>query len=70
MFGARISSEGITEVTEEKPKGYHLTEDIAQGAIKWLREQNAYAPDKPFFMYWALGAAHGPHQILKEWADK
>jgi arylsulfatase len=59
-----------TQVTEEKPKGYHLTEDIAQEAIKWLREQNAYAPDKPFFMYWAPGAAHGPHQIFKEWADK
>ena len=59
-----------TQVTEEKPKGYHLTEDIAQDAIKWLREQKAYAPDKPFFMYWAPGAAHGPHQIFKEWADK
>ena len=59
-----------TEVTEEKPKGYHLTEDIAQDVIKWLREQNAYEPDKPFFIYWAPGAAHGPHQIFKEWADK
>ena len=59
-----------TQVTEEKPKGYHLTEDIAQDAIRWLREQNAYEPDKPFFMYWAPGAAHGPHQIFKEWADK
>ncbi len=59
-----------TQVTEEKPKGYHLTDDIAQDAIKWLREQKAYAPDKPFFMYWAPGAAHGPHQIMKEWADK
>jgi len=59
-----------TQVTDERPKGYHLTEDIAQDAIKWLREQNTYAPDKPFFMYWAPGAAHGPHQIFKEWADK
>ncbi len=57
-------------VTEEKPKGYHLTEDIAQDAIEWLREQNAYSPDKPFFMYWAPGASHGPHQIMKQWADK
>jgi len=53
---------------EKKP--YHLTEDIAEDAIKWLREQKAYAPDKPFFMYWAPGAAHGPHQVMKEWADK
>jgi arylsulfatase A-like enzyme len=59
-----------TYVTEEKRKGYHLTEDIAEDAIKWLREQRAYAPDKPFFMYWAPGASHGPHQIMKEWADK
>ena len=59
-----------TPVTEEKPKGYHLTEDIAEDAIHWLREQKAYAPDKPFFMYWAPGASHGPHQVMKEWADK
>ncbi len=49
---------------------YHLTEDIADDAIHWLREQTAYAPDKPFFMYWAPGASHGPHQVMKEWADK
>ncbi|HLF98423.1 MAG TPA: arylsulfatase [Methylococcaceae bacterium] len=55
---------------EIERKGYHLTEDIAEDAIKWLREQNAYAPDKPFFMYWAPGAVHGPHHIMKEWADK
>ena len=59
-----------TQVTDERPKGYHLTDDIAQDAIQWLREQNAYAPDKPFFMYWAPGASHGPHQVMKEWADK
>ncbi|MGO3931927.1 arylsulfatase [Rhodopseudomonas pseudopalustris] len=59
-----------TQVTEEPRKGYHLTDDIAADAIKWLREQKAYAPDKPFFMYWAPGASHGPHQIMKEWADK
>ena len=51
-------------------KYYHVSEDIADDAINWLREQKAYAPDKPFFMYWAPGAAHGPHQVMKEWADK
>ena len=49
---------------------YHLSEDIADDAIHWLREQKAYAPEKPFFMYWAPGASHGPHQVPKEWADK
>ncbi|MDG2082071.1 MAG: arylsulfatase, partial [Bacteroidales bacterium] len=49
---------------------YHLTEDITEDAIKWLREQHAFSPDKPWFMYWAPGAVHGPHQVAKEWADK
>ena len=49
---------------------YHVTEDIADDAIHWLREQQAFAPDKPFFMYWATGASHGPHHIMKEWSDR
>ena len=49
---------------------YHLSEDIADDAINWLRQHKAFAPDKPFFMYWASGASHGPHQVPKEWADK
>jgi len=49
---------------------YHVSEDIAEDAIRWLREQQSFAPDKPFFMYWAPGAAHGPHHVAKEWADK
>ena len=57
-------------VIEHRPKGYHLTEDIADDAINWLIEQKSYAPDKPFFIYWAPGASHGPHQVPKEWADK
>ena len=44
-------------------QGYHLTEDLADDAIGWLRKHKAFEPDKPFFMYWASGAIHGspPH---------
>ena len=49
---------------------YHVSEDLADDAIGWLRQHKALAPDKPFFMYWASGASHGPHQVPKEWADK
>ncbi len=51
-------------------EGYHVSEDLADDAIHWLREQQSFAPDKPFFMYWASGCAHGPHHVMKEWADK
>ena len=49
---------------------YHLSEDLADKAITWMKRHRAFSPDKPFFMYWAPGAAHGPHHIFKEWADK
>ncbi|GAB5405871.1 MAG: arylsulfatase [Aureliella sp.] len=49
---------------------YHLTEDMVEKADRWLDNHQAYAPDKPFLMYWAPGAVHGPHQIFPEWADK
>jgi arylsulfatase A-like enzyme len=51
-------------------EGYHLSEDLAEDAIGWLQTHKALQPDKPFFMYWASGAIHGPHHIMKEWADK
>jgi arylsulfatase len=49
---------------------FHLTEGMADEAIRWLDDREAFAPDKPFFMYWAPGGVHGPHHVGKEWADK
>jgi arylsulfatase len=49
---------------------YHLTEDMAEKAIEWLRTSNTINPGTPFFMYFTPGAVHGPHHIFKEWADK
>jgi arylsulfatase A-like enzyme len=51
-------------------EGYHLSEDLAEDAMKWLDTHKALQADKPFYMYWASGAIHGPHHIMKEWADK
>jgi arylsulfatase A-like enzyme len=51
-------------------EGYHFTEDMTEKALTWMRQQQAVAPNAPFFMYWAPGASHGPHHIFKAWADK
>ncbi|TXL70556.1 arylsulfatase [Vineibacter terrae] len=51
-------------------EGYHFTNDMTDKAVSWLRRHKAVYPDKPFLMYWAPGASHGPHHIFKEWADK
>ena len=49
---------------------YHLTVDMKDKALAWIDKHQAFSPDKPFFMYWAPGAVHGPHHIFREWADK
>ena len=51
-------------------EGYHFTEDMTDKAVSWMKQVRALTPNRPFFMYWAPGAAHGPHHIFKEWADK
>lgn len=51
-------------------EGYHLTEDLADQAIKFIRNNRALTPDRPFFIYFAPGGTHGPHHVHKEWADK
>jgi arylsulfatase A-like enzyme len=64
--------EGMTAVEPEKTpeEGYHLTEDLADRAIGWIRQQKALMPDKPFFVYFAPGATHAPHHVPPEWSAK
>ncbi len=49
---------------------YNLTTDLADEAIKHMRDLNAAAPDDPFFVYYVPGGTHSPHQPKKEWIEK
>lgn len=51
-------------------EGYHMTEDLADNAVTWIRTQKSLMPEKPFFVYFAPGATHAPHHVPKEWSDK
>lgn len=50
--------------------GYNLVTDMADDAIRYMKELNASAPDKPFLVYYVPGATHDPHQPTKEWIDR
>jgi len=50
----------------EDYEDYHLTEDMAEKAITWMRRQRALKPDQPFLMWWTPGAVHGPHHVAKK----
>ena len=49
--------------TARREEGYHFTEDLTDRAIEWVGQQKALMPDKPFFIYFAPGAAHAPHHV-------
>jgi len=50
--------------------GWNLTTAMADDAIDYIKQLNAAAPDKPFFVYYVPGGTHAPHQPTPEWIDK
>jgi arylsulfatase A-like enzyme len=58
------------EPSSTPDQGYHFTVDMTNDAIRWLHLHDAAARDKPFFLYFATGAVHYPHQVPKEWIDR
>ena len=55
-------------------EGYHLSEDLVDESIGWIRDLMSVRPDRPFFLYLAFGAQHAPHHApdsyLQKWRGK
>jgi len=51
-------------------QGYHLSKDLADKAIEFIRDSKVIAPQKPWLMYFCPGAGHAPHQVWRDWADR
>ncbi|KMO74416.1 arylsulfatase [Mycolicibacterium chubuense] len=51
-------------------QGYHLSKDLADKTIEFIRDTKVIAPDKPWFTYLCPGAGHAPHHVFAEWADR
>jgi len=60
----------VLDQTHIMPDGRHLSEQITDKAIEYIDREKKAAPDKPFFLYYAPGATHAPHQVAAEWSDK
>ncbi|MFV0372950.1 sulfatase-like hydrolase/transferase [Microbacterium sp.] len=48
------------------PDGYYLTDDLTDHAIEMIESVRAGDPEKPFFLYVAHAAVHGPLQAKAE----
>ncbi len=60
----------IEDDAHATPDGRHLNEQITDKAIFYIARQQKAAPGKPFFLYYAPGATHAPHQVDKYWSDQ
>lgn len=60
----------VEDQVHVKPDGRHLSEQITDKALSYIDKQKKAAPDKPFFLYYAPGAVHAPHQVDKFWSDQ
>jgi arylsulfatase len=65
-----VADNGFVDAPRSPAEGYHLTEDLADRAIRFVQDQQQARPDKPFFLYLATGAMHAPHHVPQEWSDR
>ncbi|MGV9710715.1 arylsulfatase [Gordonia sp. NPDC003424] len=57
-----IADNSVVDV-EEYPDDYYVTDDLTDRAIGQIKALRAQDTDKPFFLYFAHIAMHGPHQV-------
>ena len=67
---APLLYDGLSLIETPKDPNYHFMTDMTNQAIGWMRYQKALTPNKPFFIYFAPGATHAPHQVPKDWIAK
>jgi len=51
-------------------EGYHLSKDLADKAMGFIRDSKQSHADKPWFMWFCPGANHAPHHAPQEFIDK
>lgn len=64
-----VCDNGFVDTPSPVDTNYHLTEDLASRAIRFLKDQRNADPKRPFFLYFAPGATHWPHQVSREWME-
>ncbi|MBH0776435.1 arylsulfatase [Nocardia bovistercoris] len=56
-----VSDSSVVDI-EEYPSDYYLTDDLTDKAVGYLKDLRAHDATKPFFLYFAHVAMHGPLQ--------
>jgi arylsulfatase A-like enzyme len=70
FFPARIVYNNIVAPIDEYPDGYYATDDWMDKAIGFVTEIRNQDPTRPFFLYVANNAVHGPLQAKEADLEK
>jgi arylsulfatase len=65
-----VRDNGFVDPPRRPEEGYHVSEDLADAAIRMIQDQQQATPSKPFFLYFAPGAVHAPHHAPREWIER
>ena len=50
--------------------GYHLSKDLADKALEFIRDAKQSEPDKPWYLWFCPGANHAPHHAPADYVAK
>jgi arylsulfatase A-like enzyme len=50
--------------------GYHLSKDLADHALRFIRDSKQSEPGKPWYLWFCPGANHAPHHCPQDFIDK
>ncbi|HEX6038672.1 arylsulfatase [Longimicrobium sp.] len=65
-----IEDNHFTEQPYSPDEGYHLSRDLADRAIGFIRDTRQSRPDKPWYLWYCPGANHAPHHAPQEYIDR
>ncbi|WP_282846575.1 arylsulfatase [Microbacterium oxydans] len=65
-----VEDNHFIEAPATPEQGYHLSKDLADQALKMIRNQQASNPSKPWYLWFCPGANHAPHHAPEEYIAK
>ncbi|WP_144876206.1 arylsulfatase [Microbacterium sp. 1.5R] len=69
-FPALVRDNSSVDQPQTPDEGYHLTEDLTTQALEMMQTHRAGRPEDPFFLYYAPGAMHSPHQAPASFIER
>ncbi|BDD81717.1 arylsulfatase [Tsukamurella pulmonis] len=62
----QLVRDNTVDPVTEYPEGFYVTDALTDTAVSWIKDLRAHDADKPFFLYFAHIAMHGPLQVKGE----